>query len=67
MTGPAPSARVQQTIYAPIDAWLVRLAEGWRLCGWAPEPIRGWSVLMFRWEKPKERVAYRGVKEWNHK
>lgn len=50
MTGPAPSARTQLTIYAPLDAWLVRLPEGWRLYGLAPEPIRDWSVLMWRWE-----------------
>ena len=30
--------RTQLTIYADIDAFLVRLAEGWRLCGLAPEP-----------------------------
>ena len=28
--------------------WLVFLAQGWRLCGLAPEPIRGWSVMMVR-------------------
>ena len=42
--------RAQLTIYALMDEWLVRLAEGWRLCGDAPEPIREWSVLMWRWE-----------------
>lgn len=42
--------RNQWTIYALMDEWLQRLAEGWRLCGNAPEPIRGWSVLMWRWE-----------------
>ena len=61
--------RAQLTIYALMDGtdghgWLVRLTEGWRLCGDAPEPIRGWSVLMYRWEP---RVAYRGVGEWDHR
>ncbi len=45
--------RAQLTIYGLMHGpggWLVRLAEGWRLCGNAPEPIRSWSVLMFRWE-----------------
>ena len=56
--------RAQLTIYAPLDAWLVRLAEGWRLCGDTPEPIRGWSVLLWKWEP---RVAYRGVGEWDHR
>ena len=59
--------RAQLTIYADLDAWLVRLAEGWRLCGDAPEPIRGWSVLMSRWEQPEPRVAYRGVEAWDHR
>ena len=36
------------TIYAPLDSWLVRLVQGWRFCGFDPEPIRGWSVIMWR-------------------
>ncbi len=28
--------------------WLVRLTQGWRLCGLAPEPLRGWAVMMVR-------------------
>ena len=52
------------TIYAPFDSWLVRLAEGWRLCGMAPEPIHGWSVLM---SKPEPRVAYKGFERYDHR
>ena len=63
---------VQLTIYAPLDAWLVRLAEGWRFCNaWGPfvlpnlpPPHSEYSVLMYRWEP---RVPYRGVGEWNHR
>ncbi len=40
------------TIYAPLEAlaggWLVKLLEGWRFCGCDPEPILGWTVLMWR-------------------
>ncbi len=39
---------IHLTIYANMHGWLVKLAEGWRLCGLAPEPIRGWSVMMWR-------------------
>ncbi len=67
MTGPPPTKRTMLTIYAPFDAWLVKLAEGWRLCGMAPVLERGWSVLMYRWEQPKPRVAYRGIGELNHR
>ena len=38
------------TIYAPANAWLVKLVEGWRLCGMVPELERGWTILMWRWE-----------------
>ena len=55
--------RNQWTIYAPMDAWLVKLAQGWRLCGSAPEPIRGWSVLMAKWERPEPRTTYQGIGE----
>ncbi len=43
--------RTMLTIYADMNAWLVKLAEGWRLCGTAPESERGWSIIMWRWEK----------------
>lgn len=67
--------RTMLTVYAAMDAWLVRLAEGWRFCeGWGPfvlsnlPPPHGEnSVLMFRWEQRKERVAYRGIGEWDHR
>ncbi len=42
--------RTQLTIYAPFDAWLVKLAEGWRLSGMAPVFEHGWTVLLWRWE-----------------
>ena len=61
--------RTMLTIYADLDAWLVRLAEGWRLVEFpmAPEPVRGWSVLLWRWEPTKPRVAYAGIGKWNHR
>ena len=36
------------TIYADMDGWVVKLTQGWRLCGLAPESIRSWSVMMWR-------------------
>ncbi len=36
------------TIYAPLDCWLVRLTEGWQLCGMAPRPRVPFWVLMWR-------------------
>ena len=36
------------TIYAPINGWLVKLAQGWRLCGLAPEPRVPFWVMMWR-------------------
>ncbi len=59
--------RTMLTIYALMDEWLVRLAEGWRLCGTVPESERGWTVMMWRWEQPEPRVAYAGIGEWNHR
>lgn len=61
--------RTMLTIYAPFDAWLAKLAQGWRLAEFplAPESERGWTLLMWRWEPRKERVAYRGVAEWDHR
>ena len=29
-----------RTIYGDMDGWLVKLAQGWRLCGLAPESIQ---------------------------
>ncbi len=61
--------RTMLTIYANFDAWLIRLAEGWRLAEFplAPESERGWTILMWRWERPEPRVAYAGIGEWNHR
>ena len=59
--------RTMLTIYADMNAWLIRLAEGWRLCGTVPESERGWTIIMWRWEQPEPRVAYAGIGEWNHK
>ena len=42
--------RTMLTVFAPANGWLVKLAEGWRLCGMAPVSERGWSILMWRWE-----------------
>ena len=42
--------RTMLTIFCPFDAWLVKLAEGWRFCGTTPESERGWAILMWRWE-----------------
>ncbi len=47
--------------------WLVKLAEGWQLCGVAPEPIRSWAILMFKWDLPARRVAYRDIREYDHR
>jgi len=36
------------TIYADLDSWLVKLAQGWRLCGHAPAPRVPFWVMMWR-------------------
>ena len=61
--------RTMLHIYYPFAHWLVGLAEGWRLAEFplAPESERGWTILLWRWEPRKERVAYRGVKEYDHR
>ena len=61
--------RTMLTIFAAHDAWLVKLAQGWRLAEFPLAPVleRGWAVLMWRWEAPKPRVAYAGIGEWNHR
>lgn len=43
---PATRTPVSWTIYADMDGWLVKLAQGWRLCGLAPEPRVPFWVLM---------------------
>ncbi len=60
--------RTMLTIYAPANAGLVPLAQGWRLVEFPLAPVleRGWSVLMWRWETP-ERVAYQGIGEFDHR
>ena len=64
----ASRTRTMLTIFAPGNGWLVKLAEGWRLAEFplAPETERGWSILMWRWEQPQDRVAYRGANEYSH-
>ncbi len=42
--------RTMLTVFAPANGWLVKLAEGWRLCGMAPVSERGWSILLWKWE-----------------
>ncbi len=61
--------RTMLTIYAAYDGWLVKLAQGWRLVEFPLAPVleRGWSVLLWRWEQPKARVAYRGIGKWDHR
>lgn len=36
------------TIYCPLNHWLIKLSEGWNLCGLAPQDERGYSVMMWR-------------------
>lgn len=38
-----------EVLYAPLDSWVVLLAQGWRPAGMVVEPMRGgWSVLLWR-------------------
>lgn len=38
-----------ECIYAPLDHWLLLLAQGWRPVGLVVAPMRGgWSVLLWR-------------------
>ena len=36
------------TIYAPFNSWLLKLSQGWRLCGLAPDPRVPFWVMMWR-------------------
>ena len=81
MTGPAPTkrtrmTRAQLTIYALMHGpggWLVRLAEGWRLCGDAPWPdgVRPghiafkWLVLLARGWELRDTQEPEAVRGWS--
>ncbi len=52
--------RTMLTIFAPYDAWLIKLAQGWRLVEFPLAPVleRGWSVLMYADEE------WHPINEW---
>ena len=36
------------TMYCSLDSWVFQLAQGWQLCGYAPEPRSPYWVMLWR-------------------